>query len=70
MNYNRIEEAANEISGARAILNCIAASVNASPKPSDESLEQAIMAVEAALEKTEQKLEAACKDLLEEEKDV
>ena len=65
MNYDKIEEATNEISGARAILNCIAAAANSGSQPTGKSLEHAIIAVEAALEGTEKKMEDIYKELLE-----
>ena len=64
MNVEKIEEAVNEISGARALLNCVGASINANPQPAREALEDALQAIERQLEQAEQKLEAVEKELL------
>lgn len=64
MNVEKIEEAINEISGARALLNCVGASINANPQPAREALENALLAIECQLERTEKKLEAVEKELL------
>lgn len=64
MNVDKMEEAINEISGARALLNCIAAAANSDNRPTGESLEDALQNVERQLQQTEEKLEAVEKELL------
>ena len=65
-NLDNLEEIINDIEGARELLNCVGASVNADPQPTRESLEIALGAIERQLGRSLEALEMVCIDQLRE----
>jgi len=69
-NLDNLEEIINDIEGARELLNCVGASVNADPVPTRESLEIALGAIERQLGRSQKALEVICGDLLREAREA